>query len=90
MKTVIACCAVLTFACCGPAVSAPPSSALTPFDGYILRPPASIPHGRGTHTAATPVPRPKPVSTPRTAPAASASGAAPTGPLSFPPVTPLE
>ena len=85
MRTVIACCAVLTFACCGPAAAAPPSSALTPFDGYILRPPASIPHGRGTHAAAAPLPRPKPVSAPRAAPAATASG-----PLVFPPVTPLE
>jgi hypothetical protein len=84
MKTVMACCAVLTFACCGPVASAPPG-ALTPFDGYILRPPASIPHGRGAHSAAAPLPRPKPVSAPRSAPAATASG-----PIVFPPVTPLE
>jgi len=84
MKTVMACCAVLTFACCGPAVSAQ-RNAFNPFDGYILRPPASIPHGRGTRTAAAPLPRPKPVSAPRAAPVA-----APTGALVFPPVAPLE
>jgi hypothetical protein len=85
MRTVIACCAVLTFAYCGPALSAPPSSALTPFDGYIMRPPASVPHGRGVRAAAAPLPRPKPVSAPRPAPAAPPSGS-----LVFPPVTPLE
>jgi hypothetical protein len=84
MKTVIACCAVLTFAYCGPAASAPPS-AFNPFDGHLLRPPASIPHGRAARAASAPLPRPKPVSAPRTAPVA-----APSGPLAFPPVTPLE
>jgi hypothetical protein len=44
MKSVIACCAVLTLACCAPAAAAPArTGAETPFDGYILRPPASIP-----------------------------------------------
>ena len=84
MRTVTACCAVLAFACCGPAAAAPPS-AFNPFDGHILRPPVSIPHGRGARAAAAPLPRPKPVTAPRTAPAATASG-----PLVFPPVTPLE
>jgi hypothetical protein len=84
MRTVIACCAVLTFTYCGPSASAPPS-ALTPYDGYIQRPPASVPHGRAARSAAAPLPRPKPVSSPRTTPVA-----APTGPLAFPPVTPLE
>jgi hypothetical protein len=82
MKSVIAYCAVVTLACCAPAASAPPRTAETPFDGYILRPPASIPHVRAD---ATPLPRPKPVSGARTTPVA-----APTGPLVFPPVTPLE
>jgi hypothetical protein len=81
MRTVIACCAVLTFACCGPAAAAPPG-ALTPFDGYTPRPPASIPHGRETRAATAPLPRPKPVSAPRTAPPSSS--------LVFPPVAPLE
>jgi hypothetical protein len=85
MRTVLACCAVLTFAVCGPAASAPArTSAFNPFDGYILRPPAAIPHGRGTHAAAAPVPRPKPVAAPHSAPAAAASG-----PM-FPPVATLE
>jgi hypothetical protein len=84
MRTVIACCAVLTFACCGLAAAAPPS-AFNPFDGYVVRPPASIPHGRAARSAAAPLPRPKPVSAPRSAPVA-----APSGPLAFPPVTPLE
>lgn len=79
MRTVMACCAVLTFACCGP------PGAFNPFDGHILRPRASIPQGRGARAAAAPLPRPKPVTAPRTAPAATASG-----PLVFPPVTPLE
>jgi hypothetical protein len=83
MRIAMACCAVLAFAC-GPAASAPPS-AFSPFDGHILRPPASIPHGRTARAAAAPLPRPKPVTAPRTAPAATASG-----PLVFPPVTPLE
>lgn len=86
MKSVIAYCAVVSLACCAPAASAPPRSGLeTLFGGYILRPPGSIPHARGTRADAAPVPRAKPVSPPRTAPAA-----APTGPLSFPPVAPLE
>jgi hypothetical protein len=84
MKSVMACCAVLTFACCGPAVSAP-RSAFNPFDGYVLRPPASIPHGRGIRAAMAPLPRPKPVDAPRAAPVA-----APSRPIEFPPVTPLE
>jgi len=83
MKSVLACCAVLTFVCCGPAASAP-RSAFNPFDGYIVRPPVSIPHARGARAAAAPRPRPKPVSAPRSAP-----GAAPRGPL-FPPVATLE
>jgi len=85
MKTVIAYCAVVTLACCGPAASAPPRTAETPFDGYIRRPPASIPHARATRADAAPLPRPKPLSTQRTMP-----GTAPTGPLVFPPVAPLE
>jgi hypothetical protein len=86
MKTVFACCAVLTFACCTPAMSAPArTSSGNPFDGYILRPPASIPHARGIRAAAAPFPRAKPVTAPRAAPAASSAGA-----LSFPPVQPLE
>jgi hypothetical protein len=84
MKSVIACCAVLTFACCGAATSA---SARNLFDGYILRPPASIPHGRGMHAAAAPLPRAKPVTPPRAAPEPVAASAAP---LAFPPVQPLE
>jgi hypothetical protein len=84
MKTVIAGCAVLSFACCAPAASAP-RGAFNPFDGSILRPPASVPQARGARAAAAPVPRPKPVSAPpRT------TAAAPTGPLVFPPVAPLE
>ena len=82
MKSVIACCAVFAFAC---GVPATPASARSAFDGYILRPPASIPHGHGTRAAAAPLPRPKPLSAPRLAPVA-ASG----GPLVFPPVAPLE
>lgn len=86
MKSVIACCAVLTFACCAPAAAAPEwTGALNPVDGYVLRPPAAIPHGRGTHAAAAPLPRPKPVSAPRTTPVA-----APNGAVVFPPVAPLE
>jgi hypothetical protein len=81
MKTVMACCAVLAFACCEPAAAAPPN-AFNPFDSSILRPPASVPHGRGVRAATAPLPRPKPVSAPRTAPAPGAS--------LFPPVTPLE
>ena len=80
MKSVIAYCAVLTFACCAPAMSAPGN----PFDRNIPRPPGSIPHARGTHVA-TPLPRPKPVTAPRATPVA-----APTDPLVFPPVAPLE
>jgi hypothetical protein len=82
MKSVIACCAVLGFACWAPAT---PASARSAFDGYILRPPASIPHARVTRAATTPLPRPKPVSTPRPAPVAATAG-----PLVFPPVAPLE
>ena len=86
MKSVIAYCAVVTLACCAPAASAPVrTGAETPFDGFILRPPASIPHAGATRADAAPLPRPKPMATPRTAP-----GAAPTGPLVFPPVAPLE
>ena len=84
MRTVIACCAVFTFASCGPAAAAP--RAFNPFDGYVVRPPASVPHGRGARAAAAPLPRPKPVSAPRTAPVTWPT----TGPLAFPPVTPLE
>jgi hypothetical protein len=85
MKTVMACCAVLTFACCSPAAAAPArTSAFNPFDGYIVRPPGAIPHGRGARAATAPLPRPKPVSAPRSAPVA-----APRGPL-FPPVATLE
>ena len=84
MKTVMACCAVLTLACCGPAVSAP-RSALNPFDGHVVRPPASIPQARGLRAAATPLPRPRPVSVPRNAPVAPHASAS-----VFPPVTPLE
>jgi len=82
MKSVIACCAVLTFTCCAPATSA---SARNAFDGYIIRPPASIPHARGVRADAAPVPRAKPVAAPRPAPAAVSAG-----PLVFPPVAPLE
>jgi len=84
MKRVIACCAVLTFACCAPAASAP-RIAFNPFDGNVLRPPAAIPQARGLRADAAPLPRPKPTSRARTLP-----GAAPTGPLVFPPVAPLE
>jgi hypothetical protein len=84
MKSVIAYCAVLTVACCAPAAAAP-RTAFNPFDGYVLRPPASIPPVRGTRAAAAPLPRAKPVSAPPSTPAA-----APTSPLVFPPVTPLE
>jgi len=88
MKSVIACCAVLTFTCCAPAISAPGRSNLgDPFGGYILRPPASIPYGRGMRAAAAPFPRAKPVTAPRAAPVPAAASA---GPLSFPPVQPLE
>jgi len=84
MKVVFACCAVLTFAYGTPAAAAPGrSSAATPYDGFILRPPAAIP--RGARAAAAPLPRPKPVSTPRAVPAAPAGGS----PV-FPPVAPLE
>jgi len=82
MKKVIAFCAVLTFAAFGSATLA---AARNPFDGYILRPPGSIPHGRGTRAAAAPVPRPKPVSAP-----ANPAGATPHGAVVFPPVAPLE
>jgi hypothetical protein len=86
MKKVIAFCAVLTFAACGSAASAPArTSAFNPFDGSVLRPPAAIPHGRGMRAAAAPLPRPKPVTAPANTPAA-----APAGPLVFPPVAPLE
>ncbi|HEV2957158.1 MAG TPA: hypothetical protein VGX95_13655 [Xanthobacteraceae bacterium] len=86
MKIVFAYCAVVTLACCAPTAAAPARTGTgSPFDGFILRPPASIPHARATRVDATPLPRPKPVSTPRTIP-----GATPTGPLVFPPVTPLE
>jgi hypothetical protein len=84
MKTVFACCAVLTFACCGAATSA---SARNPFDGYILRPPASIPHGPGVRAAAAPLPRAKPVTAPHAAPVPAPAS---DGPLVFPPVAPLE
>jgi hypothetical protein len=88
MKSVIACCAVLTFACWAPAT---PASARSAFDGYILRPPASIPHARGVRAATAPLPRPKPVAAAPAAPvAASAPAAASAGPLVFPPVAPLE
>jgi hypothetical protein len=91
MKSVFACCAVLAFACWAPAT---PASARSAFDGYILRPPASIPHARGTRAAAAPLPRPKPVAAAPAAPsapvAASAPAAASAGPLVFPPVAPLE
>jgi hypothetical protein len=83
MKTVIACCAVLSFACCAPAAAAPRT--FNPFDGSILRPPASVPQARGARAAAAPLPRPKPVNAATPTPAA-----APTGPLVFPPVAPLE
>ena len=86
MKNVFAYCAVLTFVCCAPAMSAPGRSNLgNRFDGYVIRPPASIPHGRGIHAAAAPFPRAKPVAAPGPAPAAAS-----TGPLAFPPVAPLE
>jgi hypothetical protein len=88
MKSVIACCAVLTFACWAPAT---PASARSAFDGYILRPPASIPHARGVRAATAPLPRPKPVAAAPAAPvAASVPAAASAGPLVFPPVAPLE
>jgi hypothetical protein len=83
MKSVIACCAVFAFACCAPAT---PASARNAFDGYILRPPASIPNAHGIRAAAAPLPRPKPV----TAQHAPVPAAASTGPLVFPPVGPLE
>jgi len=82
MKSVIACCAVFAFAYGTPAT---PVSARSAFDGYILRPPASIPHPHGTHAAAAPLPRPKPASAARPAPVAASAG-----PLVFPPVAPLE
>jgi hypothetical protein len=86
MKTVFASFAVLTFACSAPAMSAPARTSLgNPFDGYILRPPASIPHARGVHAAVAPLPRAKPVAAARAAPVAAS-----VGPLVFPPVTPLE
>ena len=91
MKSVIACCAVFAFACSAPAT---PASARSAFDGYILRPPASIPHARGVRAATAPLPRPKPVAAAPAAPsapvAASAPAAASAGPLVFPPVAPLE
>jgi hypothetical protein len=84
MKSVLACCAVLTFAACGPAAAAPAhTSAFNPFDRSVVRPPAAIPHGRGTHAA--PLPRPKPVAAPRSAPATPGGGAS-----AFPPVATLE
>jgi hypothetical protein len=82
MKSVIACCAVFAFACCAPAA---PASARSAFDGYILRPPASIPNAHGTRAAAAPLPRAKPVTAPHVAPATASAG-----PLVFPPVQPLE
>ncbi len=87
MKAMVVFCAVLTFAAAMPTASARTRLA-NPFDGSILRPPASIPHVRG---AGTPVPRPKPVSVPQTAAAAqTAPPAPPAGGPVFPPVAPLE
>ena len=87
MKTVAVLCAVLAFAACAPTASARIRLG-SPFDGSILRPPASVPHGRG---AATPLPRPKPVSVPQTAAAVQNTPPPPRagGPV-FPPVAPLE
>jgi hypothetical protein len=89
MKRVIAFCAVIAFTACGPALSASARTRLAnPFDGSILRPPASIPHGRG---ATAPLPRPKPATDPQTAAAAQTTPPPPPagGPV-FPPVAPLE
>jgi len=86
MSKVIAFCAALTFAACGTALPAHARAKFAnPFDSSILRPPASIPHTRGTTAAAAPLPRPKPVSARQIAPVAAPSA----GPV-FPPVTPLE
>jgi hypothetical protein len=87
MKTVVAFCAVLVCLGCGSAFAAPArTNAPTPFDEFVPRPPGSIPHVRSTRAAAmAPLPRPKPVGAPRSAPAA-----VPGGPVVFPPVTPLE
>jgi hypothetical protein len=85
MKSVIACCAVFAFAYSLPAT---PASARSAFDGYVLRPPASIPHVHGIRAATAPLPRPKPVSTPSTPTPAPVAASA--GPLVFPPVAPLE
>jgi hypothetical protein len=87
MRTVLVFCAILTFAASVPTASARMRLA-NPFDGAIVRPPASIPHVRG---AAAPLPRPKPVSVPQTAAAAQSPPAHPPagGPV-FPPVAPLE
>ena len=82
MKSVIACCAVFTFAFWAPAT---PASARSFFDGYVLRPPVSIPHARGMHAATAPLPRAKPVTAPHVAPPTASAGA-----LLFPPVQPLE
>ena len=87
MKTMAVFCAVLAFAACAPAASARIRLG-SAFDGSILRPPASIPHGRG---AAAPLPRPKPASVPQTAAAVQNTPPPPRagGPV-FPPVAPLE
>ena len=89
MKRVIAFCAIIAFAACLPAPSASARFRLgSPFDNSILRPPASVPHGRG---AAAPLPRPKPGSVPQTAAAAQVTPPPPrTGGPVFPPVAPLE
>ena len=87
MKTVVAFCAVLV--CVGYEAASPAQArsklAATLFNEVAPRPPASIPH---VQPAVAPLPRPKPVEATHGAPAAAA--VAPSGPIVFPPVAPLE
>jgi hypothetical protein len=99
MRITIAFCAVLVGLGCAPAFGAPLRAGGGLFDKFPPRPPRAIPHARQSYSAIAPMPRPKPG--PESAPTAAPpqlkpvpqlapAAASPPGPITFPPVTPLE
>ena len=92
MRMIVAFCALLVGLGCVQASGAPRHSNFGLFDKFIPRPLRAILNGHKHYSAVVPVPRPKPQHEPTAAanqPVAPAVAPAP-GPITFPPVAPLE
>ena len=91
MRMIVAFCALLLGLGCVEASGAPRHSNFGLFDKFIPQPLRAILNSHKHYSAVVPVPRPKPQHEPTAAanPVASAVAPAP-GPITFPPVAPLE